>query len=73
MAFCGLSEPGHLDETYLVMLTLALYTRYCQIWTGRQQGKRILSEQDLEQVVLIPPCSQSLVLDAEFCSGLLSQ
>jgi hypothetical protein len=37
------------------------------------QGKRILSEQDLEQVVLIPPCSQSLVLDAEFCSGLLSQ
>jgi len=38
-----------------------------------RQGKRILSEQDLEQVVFIPPRPQSLVLDAEFCRRLLSQ
>ncbi len=40
---------------------------------GPTQGNRVLSEEDFEQVVLIPAGVESLALDAHFQSGLVFQ
>jgi hypothetical protein len=44
--------------------------RMLLVW---DQGKRILTTQDLEQIVFIPTRSQPFILDAKLCSGLLGE